>query len=601
MNRFFIVCGLAIGMMLWPVLSQAGVSPEVNLAITDGTADEAGAETALVTVTRSNDGDVGSALFVNLSFAGTATRITDYNTSVLFNGSPLAIRINPNELETTLLITPVTDNLIEGQETIDVALQAGSGYNLGPQIQGSITLDDDVAEVRLSLDDAAAAEAGQDTAAITVSRDGGGDTTQMLRVNLEITGSATRNFDYRTTTLLNGAPLAVSIPGNESSTTVIFTPERDNEIEGTESISVALQPPTSSGYTLGAQTTAEITLTDDVAEVTLEVVDSTADEAGQDPGSFMLTRTDAGDVTEQLIVNIDLAGTADRNVDYTPPTLFAGNPFAVSIPANQLSRVFNLTPRLDNLVEGQENIQFDLQPGATYTVGSQTQAVITLADDVPVVTIEATDPDASERGLDPGTFTISRSPNGNTGAPLSINVDVGGTASLNADYTAQGLFAGSPFSVSIPGGSLTTDLTIRPRSDNPDDEGDETIEVSIQSGSYFQGAQNVATITLADLLDFLFADSYEAITINKSCRWEKLMDEQPGRFMDLGNVVVDLETELMWTACAAIAVYDWTTGGCQIRDWVEETDGYTDWRSPGFVELATLPQGCGRGKVRDAD
>ena len=115
---------------------------------------------------------------------------------------------------------------------------------------------------------------------------------------------------------------------------------------------------------------------------------------------------------------------------------------------------------------------------------------MTIADGVPnVVTIAATDPNASETGLDPGVFTFSRT--GPTTFPLQVNYGIGGTASNGNDYQAIGL------SVTIPAGQASTTLTITPLADGINDP-NETVILTINPTptTYLVGAQNSATVTI---------------------------------------------------------------------------------------------------------
>src|SRR5260370_33546597 len=63
---------------------------------------------------------------------------------------------------------------------------------------------------------------------------------------------------------------------------------------------------------------------------------------------------------------------------------------------------------------------------------NNTTTVVTTV--LPLVSITATDPIASETGPDPGVFTVSRA--GGTAGPLTVNYAVGGSASNGVDYAA---------------------------------------------------------------------------------------------------------------------------------------------------------------------
>lgn len=110
-----------------------------------------------------------------------------------------------------------------------------------------------------------------------------------------------------------------------------------------------------------------------------------------------------------------------------------------------------------------------------------------------VVSVVATDNQASEGG-GTGTFTLSRT--GSTAAALPVYFGLGGTATLDTDYTAS---TASP--VTIPAGSSSVTVTITPIADAVT-EGDETVILSIVPhpnlsydilASAYQG-----TITIAD-------------------------------------------------------------------------------------------------------
>src|SRR5205814_8061572 len=108
----------------------------------------------------------------------------------------------------------------------------------------------------------------------------------------------------------------------------------------------------------------------------------------------------------------------------------------------------------------------------------------------PILTILATDPSAAEAGLDPGTFTITRS--GSTVSALTINFNVGGSATPNSDYVALA----SP--VTLAAGMTSTNLTVIPINDSIA-EPMETVIVTLASGNnYVVGSPASATVTIAD-------------------------------------------------------------------------------------------------------
>ncbi len=109
---------------------------------------------------------------------------------------------------------------------------------------------------------------------------------------------------------------------------------------------------------------------------------------------------------------------------------------------------------------------------------------------VPVVTIAATIPTASEVGPVPGQFTITRG--GDMSAALTVGCAASGTAANGVDY--------SPVSASIviPAGANSVTIAITPVSDNIA-EGPETVVLSLTGDPlYTIGAAGSATVTIQD-------------------------------------------------------------------------------------------------------
>jgi hypothetical protein len=110
--------------------------------------------------------------------------------------------------------------------------------------------------------------------------------------------------------------------------------------------------------------------------------------------------------------------------------------------------------------------------------------------ELPVITVTATDPDASEDGTEPGAFTLHRT--GPTTKELAVAFIVGGTATSGSDYASLGT------SVTIPAGSDTAVITLQPVDDDFI-EGSETVVLTISAGiSYTVGTPKAATVTIHD-------------------------------------------------------------------------------------------------------
>ena len=205
-----------------------------------------------------------------------------------------------------------------------------------------------------------------------------------------IGGTADRGTDYSLTNAVfaGGTDYQVAIQAGQLSTTVTLTPLRDNLEEGTENFTVELRSPGTAGsdYIIGTPNSAELSIADDVTEVTLILDDGSADEAGQDPGSFTVTRSDSGNTAAPLFVWVTIGGTADRGTDYslTNAVFAGGTDYQVAIQAGQLSTTVTLTPVVDQTLEGDETAIFTLRSpgtnGSDYTAGDPSDVLIVIKD-----------------------------------------------------------------------------------------------------------------------------------------------------------------------------------------------------------------------------
>ncbi len=122
----------------------------------------------------------------------------------------------------------------------------------------------------------------------------------------------------------------------------------------------------------------------------------------------------------------------------------------------------------------------------------QNQKFETPAQDLPVVTVTATDAVAGEPGTGQGTGTFTFTRTGPTTSALTVNFSVGGTATSGTDYQSLGT------SVVIPAGSASATKTVTVIDDSLI-EGDETVIVTVTSGTgYTVGSPSSATVTIKD-------------------------------------------------------------------------------------------------------
>jgi len=107
----------------------------------------------------------------------------------------------------------------------------------------------------------------------------------------------------------------------------------------------------------------------------------------------------------------------------------------------------------------------------------------------PVINVSATDADAAEAGLNPGTFTITRS---NSSGSLTVNYTLGGTATSGTDFSA---LSGS---VVFVDGQSSAIVTVTPVDDHLVETSESVILTISGNDNYRIGTSGNATLSIAD-------------------------------------------------------------------------------------------------------
>jgi autotransporter-associated beta strand protein len=201
--------------------------------------------------------------------------------------------------------------------------------------------------------------------------------------------------------------------------------------------------------------------------VTLAVTDPLAKENPTDTGTFTVTRS--GSLTSALEVFFGITGTATYTTDYLPTGL------SVVIPAGSSSATIPINPVDDALSELNETITLQLAPAVTYNLGLVSKGTVTIQDnELPMVSVIATQPIMTESGEETATFTFVRT--GNPAMAISANFATSGTAIKGIDYPNL------PTTVTIPAGQTSTNVTITATADATA-ETEETVILSLLPGS----------------------------------------------------------------------------------------------------------------------
>ena len=353
-----------------------------------------------------------------------------------------------------------------------------------------MAIDDTTPTVTVAATDASATEGG-DSGTFTFTRTG--PTTGTLTASFSLGGSAGLGSDYS----LTPSSAVVTFAAGSATATTTVTALTDGTADAGETVALTL---TSGGglYVIGTPGGATVTLLESSSPVvTLTTVDASSVELYGNAASLTLTRS--GSTAAGLDVSVAVGGTASYIADYLYEPIFpldmddivSLNPdgsFTIHLGPGVASASMRMQPRYDGVPEPDETVVTTLAQGA-YQIGAPNAATLTIGDRLQVVTVEATDPTATEDGTTTGAFTISRT--GDTALGLTVNLALAGSATNGTDYSNLSGF------VSILAGEASATVTVTPVRDGPV-EGDETVVLTVTGGSYTVGTPASATVTIVD-------------------------------------------------------------------------------------------------------
>lgn len=358
----------------------------------------------------------------------------------------------------------------------------------------------DMADVSVTVAPASVLEDSGTALVYTFARTGG--TTQALLVNFSVGGTATppggATPDYSQTgadtfTTTTGT---VTIGVGNATATVSLTPTADTVVEPDETAILTVTAGTT--YNVVAPSTATGTITNDDADVSVAVSPLSTSEDGAT--NLVYTFTRVGATAGALTVNFSVGGTATFNTDYTQTgaATFDGSTGTVTFGAGNSTATVTVDPTADSTVEPDETVILTVTAGTGYNVSAPSAATGTITNDDADVSVAVSPASVLEDGATNLVYTFTRT--GFTGAALTINFSVGGTATFNTDYTQTGAatFNASSGTVTFTGTNTTTTVTIDPTTDATA-ENNETVILTVTSGTgYNPAAPTSATGTILD-------------------------------------------------------------------------------------------------------
>jgi hypothetical protein len=324
-------------------------------------------------------------LTVNFSVGGTANfgaSPNDYTETgaTTFTPTTGSVTFGAGNSTATVTVNPETDTTIEADETVSLTLTAGAGYNVGSPSSAMGTITNDDADVSVAVAPAAVTEDGATNLVYTFTRTG--FTGGALTVNFSVGGTATFGVspdDYTQTgaTTFTTTTGSVTFAPGSPTATVTVDPETDTTAEADETVVITLTAGAS--YNVVNPNSATGTILNDDTLVSVVVSPSSTAEGG---ANLVYTFTRTGPTTSALSVNFSVGGTASFPADYSQSgaTTFTPPTATVTFGVGSSTATVTVTPLTDCLVEGSETVEFTVQPGAGYGVGSPNMATGTIAN-----------------------------------------------------------------------------------------------------------------------------------------------------------------------------------------------------------------------------
>ncbi len=359
--------------------------PLVTLQVTDANATEP-SDSAVYTLTRT--GPVTNSLTVNFAVGGTATA-ADYaaiGTNVIFA---------PGASTATITISPIDDDYHETNETVIIRLLPASTYHLGAVFQGTniIAWNDgsQLPEVSFVVQHSSVPESGGSSSLVLVQLSGeitasnrapvnvawrvvGGSAVRGADYSLENSGYLTFNFRQPLVQAINvGAVNDGDVEPTETVVLALFDPDLfvTNFVTVTNGMIVQTNEVVSRAPTnafLGPYRTHTLSILDnDLSTVSLSVLDPEAAESGQDPASFIVSRS--GSTNADQTVFFSIGGSAAYGSDYAP----IGD--SVTIPAGASSVTLFIQPSDDPEEEFDETVRVTLVRAPGSQIGSETASM----------------------------------------------------------------------------------------------------------------------------------------------------------------------------------------------------------------------------------
>ncbi len=464
-------------------------APKVTLLSSSSSFAENNGTTVLTaTLDTAATSDITVALFLS----GGGTLDTDYSIS------STTLNIPADNMTATATLTGISDQFVEGSESIVIDISGVSGGNAsesGTQQQVITITDDDNATVMIA-DVSALESAGTVTVALRLNNAvAGGFTVGVATTD----GTATAGSDY---TALSST---VTFAGNAGETQqVSITLDNDSIVEDNETITIGMSNASNSGVIVTDTATVNIT-NDDTVGFDLSGTTASVSENGTSSSiSVVLMSEPTANVT------LALSDNDTSEVVYPTSVIFGSGNWSTS-------QTITLTGKDDSVDDGNQTTLLTLTPsgGGYGGLSAQTLTVTTTDNDTVGFSLSGTTASVSENGTSSSISVVLMS-------EPTANV----TLALSDNDTSEVVY---PTSVIFGSGNWSTSqtITLTGKDDSVDDGNQTTLLTLTPSGGGYSGlsAQTLTVTTTDDDAPYVAitsghceSNNYDKVTNASTCQ-----------------------------------------------------------------------------------
>jgi hypothetical protein len=451
--------------------NEAG--PSVSLSASAYSVTE-NAGPAIVTATLSVPSSVTVTVVITTN-NGTATSPADYgtvNTTLTFA---------PLQTVVTQTISIVNDTVFEGNETFNLALSNATLATIGIPSSAVVTIVEDEPQPSIQLTSATVSvneNAGPVVVTATLSNPSAFTVTVTITTS---NGTASSVTDYTAVnTTLTFAPLQTIATQN-------ITINDDAVYETAETFNVALS--NANNATLGATSTAVVTITDNETQPTVQlssVTYSVNENAG--PAIITVTLSNASAFTVTVVI------TTSNNTAASPADYGAVSTTLTFAPLQTVATQA-VTINDDVVYEGNETFNVALSNANNAMLGATPAAVVTIVENEALPTVQFS---ASAYSVNESAATATITVTLNYPSVFTVTVNY-----ATSDGSVSGANAGSDYVgvtsvVTFTPGLTTQTFTVAIINDTLD-EANETVNLTLSTPtSATLGVPNPATLTITD-------------------------------------------------------------------------------------------------------